>query len=134
MLQGRICRAKARRYDNPRSAMPNAPDSQAMKLGKEGPSGSSSAAESHDAQPSAPGQERKSALGSLALLAFCLLVGLISVAVCVYLALIGQLLTLDGMLLALLSLSIGAIFVANVAWSAYTGELKRLLQQLNNRD
>lgn len=58
------------------------------------------------------------------LLAFCILVGLSAVAVCVYLAITGSLLSEDGLALAFIALTIGAIFMANVAWSAYTGELK----------
>ena len=67
-------------------------------------------------------------LESLLLLAFCLVVGLISAVLCVYLLVSGRLFTLDGMLLALISLTIGGVFALNVAWSAYTGELKQILE------
>jgi len=70
---------------------------------------------------------------SILLLAFCLLVGLIAVAVCGYLAVSHLLFTLDGLLLAVISLTIGGIFVLNVAWSVYTGELKQLLAQRHKK-
>jgi len=66
-------------------------------------------------------------LDSIILLAFCLLAGVIALAICVYLYISGQLLTLDGLLLALLSLTMGGIFALNVAWSIYTGELKQIM-------
>lgn len=70
---------------------------------------------------------------SVLLLAFCLIVGLIAVAVCAYLLVSGQLLTLDGLVLALTSLTIGGIFVLNVGWSVYTGELKKILEHLRKK-
>jgi len=70
---------------------------------------------------------------TILLLAFCLLVGLIALAVCVYLAVSGLLFTLDGLLLVLICLTIGGIFVLNVAWSVYTGELKKVLEHLRKK-
>ncbi len=72
-------------------------------------------------------------LDSALLLAFCLLVGLISLAVCGWVLITGQLLTLDGLLLTSISLTIGLTFMANVAWSARTGELREVLNYLRNR-
>lgn len=72
-------------------------------------------------------------LESLLLLAFCLIAGLIAVAVCGYLLVSGQLFSLDGLLLALISLTMGGIFVLNVGWSVYTGELKQMLEQRNKK-
>lgn len=66
-------------------------------------------------------------LETLLLLGFCLLVGLLSVVVCAYLAATHLLFTLDGIVLAIISLSIGGVFVLNVGWSVYSGELKRLM-------
>jgi hypothetical protein len=68
-------------------------------------------------------------LDAILLLAFCLLVGLIALAVCVYLAVSGALFTLDGLSLVLICLSIAGLFLLNVAWSFYTGELKQLLDR-----
>jgi hypothetical protein len=70
---------------------------------------------------------------SILLLAFCLLVGLISLAVVGYLAISGQLFTLDGLVLALTSLTIGGVFVLNVGWSIYTGELKKMLEHIRKK-
>lgn len=66
-------------------------------------------------------------LETLLLIGFCLLVGLLSLAVCAYLAATHLLFTLDGIVLAIISLTIGGVFVLNVGWSVYTGELKRLM-------
>jgi hypothetical protein len=66
-------------------------------------------------------------LETLLLFGFCLLVGLASLAVCAYLAATHLLFTLDGIVLAIISLTIGGVFVLNVGWSVYTGELKRLM-------
>lgn len=67
-------------------------------------------------------------LESLLLLAFCLVVGLISMAVCGYLVVSGQFLTLDGLSLSLICATIGGLFVLMVVWSFYTGELKQILE------
>ncbi len=69
-------------------------------------------------------------LQSALLLLFCLLVGILSLAVCVWVAVSGQLLTMDGLLTIAISLAVGAIFMANVAWSFHTGELRAILGQL----
>ena len=66
-------------------------------------------------------------LDAIVLFAFCLLIGLIALAVCAYLAVSGLLFTLDGLALALIALSIGGLFLLNVVWSVYTGEFKQLL-------
>jgi len=73
-------------------------------------------------------------LETLVLLAFCLLVGLIALAICAYLLFTGFLFTLDGLSVALISLTIGGIFMANVGWSAYKGELKQLLAQRRKKE
>jgi purine-cytosine permease-like protein len=80
-----------------------------------------------------PGKERTSMFESILLLAFCLLAGAISVAVVGYLWFIGQLLTLDGVLVALISLTIGGIFMLIAGWSVYSGELKQVLEQIRKK-
>jgi hypothetical protein len=70
---------------------------------------------------------------TILLLAFCLLVGLIALAVCAYLAVSGLLFTLDGLLLVIICLTIGGICVLNVVWSFYTGELKQVLEHLRKK-
>ena len=72
-------------------------------------------------------------LETILLLAFCIIMGLIALGVCAYLAVSGLLFTLDGLLLVLICLTIGGIFVLNVAWSIYTGELKKVLEHLRKK-
>lgn len=69
-------------------------------------------------------------LQSVLLLAFCLFMGLLSLAVCIWVALTGQLFTLDGLLLVAISLTIGGFFMGNFAWSVYSGELREVLNDL----
>lgn len=69
-------------------------------------------------------------LETVILLSFCLLVGLASLGVVVWLAVSGALFTLDGLAFALISLTLGAFFMFNVAWSFKTGELRALLGAL----
>lgn len=69
-------------------------------------------------------------LETVILLSFCLLVGLASLGVVVWLAVSGGLFTLDGLAFALISLTLGAFFMFNVAWSFKTGELRALLGAL----
>lgn len=71
-------------------------------------------------------------LQSVLLLAFCLFMGLVSLATCVWVALTGQLFTLDGLLLVAISLSIGGLFLGNLAWSVYTGEVREILNSLRS--
>ena len=70
---------------------------------------------------------------AILLFAFCLLVGLAALGVCVYLAVSGLLFTLDGLSLVLISLSIAGLFVLNVVWSAYTGELRAMLEHARKK-
>ncbi len=72
-------------------------------------------------------------LETLLLFGFCLLVGFLSLAVCAYLVVTGQVLTLDGLVLAIISLTIGGVFVLNVVWSVYTGELRRRLDHVRKK-
>ena len=86
-----------------------------------------------DSQAMPLDNKRSALLQELLLLGFCFLVGVAALAVCAYLAMIGQLMTLDGMVLCLVSLAIGGIFMLNVAWSVYTGELLALLNDLRKK-
>lgn len=67
-------------------------------------------------------------LETILLLVICLIVGLIALAVCAYLAMSGLLFSVGGLFFALISLTIGGIFILNVVWSIYTGELKQILE------
>jgi hypothetical protein len=77
--------------------------------------------------------EPTSMFETILLLAFCLLIGLASLAVVLWLLVTGRLLTLDGLAFALISLTIGGFFMFNVAWSLRTGELRALLGQLGKK-
>lgn len=67
------------------------------------------------------------------LFAFCLFMGLVALVICAYLAISGQLFTLDGLVLALITLSIGGLFMLNVAWSIRSGELQQMLNHLRKQ-
>jgi hypothetical protein len=77
--------------------------------------------------------ERSSMLETVILLAFCSLMGLASLAVLLWLAVSGTLLTMDGLVFALISLTVGGFFMFNVAWSFRTGELRALLNQMGQK-
>ena len=72
-------------------------------------------------------------LETVILLAFCSLMGLASLAVLLWLAVSGTLLTMDGLVFALVSLTVGGFFMFNVAWSFRTGELRALLNQMGQK-
>ncbi len=72
-------------------------------------------------------------LDAAILLAFCLLAGVLSLGLCGWVILSGRVFSLDGILLVLLALLIGGIFLANVAWSVYTGELQQILGELRRK-
>lgn len=72
-------------------------------------------------------------LDAAILLAFCLLMGLLSLVICVWVVFSGLLFTLDGLLLILISLLIGGIFMANFAWSVHTGEFRQVVERLRQR-
>ena len=64
------------------------------------------------------------------LLAVCLLIGFIALAVCVWVAISGQLFTMDGLLIIAISLTVAAFFVGNFAWSVYTGEAREIFHHV----
>jgi ascorbate-specific PTS system EIIC-type component UlaA len=67
------------------------------------------------------------------LLAVCLLIGLISLAICAWVVISGPLFTMDGLLMIAISLTVGAFFMGNFAWSVHTGEVRETLNQLRSR-
>ena len=69
-------------------------------------------------------------LQSAIILVVCLLLGMAGLAVCAWAVVTGQLFTLDGLLLVSVSLLLSGLFVGNVAWSVYTGEVRAVLNQL----
>lgn len=63
-------------------------------------------------------------------LALCLLIGLASLAVVVWDVATGRIVYLDGITVALLSLTVGGFFMFDVFWSWRSSELKALLAGL----
>jgi hypothetical protein len=63
-------------------------------------------------------------------LGLCLLIGLAAVAVIVWEVATGRIANLDGITLALISLTLGAFFMFDLYWSYHTGELEELLKSL----
>ena len=64
---------------------------------------------------------------------FCLLVAAAAAGVSAWVVVTGQLFTLDGLALVLVSLSIAAFFVGHTAWAVYTGELRELLGRMRSK-
>ncbi len=69
-------------------------------------------------------------LETVVLLFFCLVIGLVSLAVVVWVAFSGRLFYMDGLLLTFVSLTLGGIFLDNFAWSVLNGELRQALNFL----
>jgi ABC-type enterobactin transport system permease subunit len=65
-------------------------------------------------------------------LAVCALVGLLCLAVVVWIVATGRAAYLDGLSLALISLAVGAIFLSMVGWSYRSRELKEILKRLKD--
>jgi hypothetical protein len=65
-------------------------------------------------------------------LVVCLLVGLLCVAVAVWVVATGRIAYLDGLSLALMSLAVGAIFLSMVGWSYRSSELRAILKRLKD--
>jgi ABC-type enterobactin transport system permease subunit len=64
-------------------------------------------------------------------LALCALVGLLCLAVVVWVVATGRIAYLDGLSLALISLAVGAIFLSIVGWSYRSSEIKEILNTLH---
>jgi len=67
-------------------------------------------------------------LEDVALLVFCLILALGGLATVVWGLVSGRLFSIDGLWLALISLTVAVVFGGNVAWSLHTGELQRILR------
>jgi len=61
------------------------------------------------------------------LVVFCLILAVGGLATVVWGLATGRFFTIDGLWLALISLTLAAVFGGNIAWSIYTGELQRIL-------
>jgi hypothetical protein len=73
------------------------------------------------------GKEQAPMLDTVILLAFCCLLSLLSLAVFIWVIATRELFTLDNLSLVLIDLTVGAMFMANIAWSAHTGEVRQIL-------
>lgn len=63
------------------------------------------------------------------LLVFCTVLAIAGLATVVWGVASGAFFSIDGLWLALISLTISMVFGGNVAWSLYTGEFQRILRE-----
>jgi hypothetical protein len=63
------------------------------------------------------------------LLVFCFILAMGGLATVVWGLVSGRFFSIDGLWLALISLTLAAVFGGNIAWSVYTGELMRILRE-----
>ena len=63
------------------------------------------------------------------LLVFCLILAVGGLATVVWGLVTGRFFSIDGLWLALISLTLSAVFGGNIAWSIYTGEFQRILHE-----
>jgi len=73
------------------------------------------------------GEGRGTMFEDIFLLVFCLVLAIGGLATVVWGLVTGRFFTIDGLWLALISLTLSAVFGGNIAWSIYTGELPRIL-------
>jgi len=66
---------------------------------------------------------------SIVELGVCLVIGAVALAVVVWEIATGNIAYLDGISLALISLTLGGFFLFDVLWSYRSGELKELLKK-----
>ncbi|MFB3921326.1 MAG: hypothetical protein ACE145_06360 [Terriglobia bacterium] len=71
-------------------------------------------------------------LQAILLLAFCLLTGLASLTLTVWMIFSGRLLSMDGLTLVAIIMTIGAFFMGNFAWSVHTGEVRAVWNHLRS--
>jgi len=69
-------------------------------------------------------------LEELVLSGFCLLAAVIALAVVAWEIITGSVFDIDGLWLALISLTLAAVFGGSLAWSCYTGEAQQMLRRL----
>jgi len=75
------------------------------------------------------GEGRGIMVEDIFLLAFCLILAVGGLATVVWGIATGRFFTIDGLWLALISLTLSAVFGGNIAWSIHTGELQRILHE-----
>jgi hypothetical protein len=64
----------------------------------------------------------------ISLLVFCFILAIGALATVVWGVASGRFFTIDGLWLALISLTLAVVFGGNIAWSLYTGELQQILR------
>ncbi len=72
-------------------------------------------------------------LGSVLILLFCLVTGVLGLAVSAWVVFSGQLLTLDGLMLLFISLLLGGLLTLNFALALRSGEVRELRDRLRRR-
>jgi hypothetical protein len=75
------------------------------------------------------GEEREPMWEDLFLLAFSFFLAISGLAVVVWGVATGRFFSMDGLWLALICLTLSAVFGGSIAWSMYTGELRAILRQ-----
>jgi len=76
----------------------------------------------------------KEVWGDAALLAFCGVIALGGLAIAAWVVGAGNLLTLDGILLVLISLVFVAVFGGMVAWSIRNGDVQAILRRFGKHE
>lgn len=68
-------------------------------------------------------------LEDMLLIAFCALLAIGGFSTFVWEAVTGRIFDMDGLWLTLISLTLAAVFGANIAWMIYNGDLKAILHR-----
>jgi hypothetical protein len=75
------------------------------------------------------GEGREAMLEDIILLVFCFVLAIGGLATVVWELVTGRFFNIDGLWLTLISLTLSVVFGGNIAWSVYTGELRRILHE-----
>jgi ABC-type nickel/cobalt efflux system permease component RcnA len=75
-------------------------------------------------------KEQEVMIGDVLILVFCFLMALGALTVVAWEVATGRVFDMDGLWLTLISLTLVAVFGGNLAWSAYQGEVQRILSHL----
>ncbi len=79
--------------------------------------------------PYGMGEGRGTMFEDIFLLVFCSILAVGGLATVVWEVATGRFFTIDGLWLALISLTLSVVFGGNIAWSIYTGEFQRILHE-----
>ena len=75
------------------------------------------------------GERRGTMFEDIFLLVFCFILAIGGLAAVVWGFVTGRIFSIDGLWLALICLTLSAVFGGNIVWSIYTGEFQRILQE-----